>query len=275
MDDKLKKEQAEPTKTAEPKQETVTISKAELEQMQSQLASLSGLADLVTKQQETIKTLNEQVANASSRIDNTAAAMTGGYIRPAKVPGGKHEYLTIKGKVLYKQAGLNGVITESEKDFEITMPRPCGHLNGIESELRGRLIPRLFKSKGITDYAIVSVDYDESEIKTEKKEVSFIGKKPFEMSDEECQEFAIIYEAMSIPVVGSVDNMRKAVAQEWAYVLYDVKLNKPARINGRLIDKKQETLDLVQYRGVRQAYPELSAMTPSQFREVAESAESK
>lgn len=253
--------------------ETVTITKSEYDALTSKLDSLAGLADLVKNQNETIKTLKEEVANASSRIDNTAAAVSGKYITPAKVPGGKHEYLTIKGKVMYKQAATTGVITESEKAFEITMPKPCGHLNGIDSELAGRMIPRFLKSKGVTDYAIVSINYDEDKgITKEMKDVSFIGKKPFDFTEEECQDFAIIYEALSVPATGSLATMQNAVAQEWAYVMHDVKQNKQAVVNGRVINKKQQIVDLVQYVGVRQHYPDLTAMTPSKFREVAESA---
>ena len=251
--------------------ETVSISKDEFAKMQETLASLSGLSELVKTQANTIKSLEEKVATASARVDNTAAAISGAYIRPAKISGGKYPYLLFKARVLYRQAKVDGTIIEKEIDFDIDMPKPCGKLNSVMSELQNRIMPRLFKKQGIGNYQIADIQFDEEKVKTEMRDVSFIGKKAFEMSEEECEQFAIIYEGLPIPVNTSLATMRQKVAQEWAYVLYDTPYNQKLVINGRVQDKMQQKIDLVDYAGVRQNYPNLEAISPSQFREIAES----
>lgn len=255
--------------------ETVSISKEQFDEMQKAFASVSGLSDLVKKQSETIKTLEEKVATASARVDNTAAAISGKYVQPAKIAGGKHPYLMFKAHVLYRQAKVDGTIVEKETDLDIDMPKPCGKLNSVMSELRNRIVPRLMKQKAIMDYQIADIQYDEEKVKTEMREVSFVGKKVLELTEQECEDFAIIYEGLQIPVNASLAIIRQRVAQEWAYVLYDTGYNKQLVINGRVQNKMQQKVDLVDYVGVRQNYPNLESVSPSKFREIADEPEEK
>lgn len=153
------------------------------------------------------------------------------------------------------------------------MPKPCGHLNSIDSELRGRIIPKLMLDKGITHYLISGVMFDAESIKTTKKKVSFVGKKPLEFTAEECQEFAIIYEGLRIPVKAELATMRNAVANEWAYITSDVDPNRPLVVNGQVVNKLSNKVELVAYRGARQIMPALDAVSPSKFREIAASGE--
>lgn len=261
--------------TATTTPETVSVPKEQFDEMQKTLASLSGLHELVTTQQQTIKTLEEKVATASARVDNTAAAITGAYVKPAQIAGGKYPYLLFKAHVLYRQAKADGTILEKEIDLDVDMPRPCGKLNSVMSELRNRIVPRLMKQKGITDYQVADIQYDEEKVKTETREVSFVGKKVFELTEQECEDFAIIYEGMQIPVNASLAITRQRVAQEWAYVLYDTSYDSQLIINGRVQNKMQQTVDLVEYQGVRQDYPNLESVSPSRFREIADEPEDK
>lgn len=251
--------------------ETVSISKDDFTKMQETLKSLQGLSELVKSQSETIKTLEDKVATATSRVDNTAAAISGKYVQPAKISGGKYPFLCFKAHVLYRQAKVDGIIIEKELDLDIEMPKPCGRLNSVMSELQNRIVPRMFKEKGIGNYQIADIRFDDEKVKTEMRTVSFIGKKAFEMSEIECEQFAVIYEGLQIPVNASLATMRLRVSQEWAYVLYDTPYNDPLIVNGRVQDKMQQKIDLVDYLGVRQNYPDLESVSPSQFREIAES----
>ena len=252
--------------------EMVSISKDELTKLQESIASLQGLGEVVKSQSETIKTLKDKLETATARIDNTNAAISGKYVQPAKISGGKYPFLSFKANVLYRQANVDGTIGEKEITLDIEMPKPCGKLNSVGSELQNRIIPRLFKKKGIGNYQIADIQYDEEKIKVESKAVSFVGKKVFELTEDECEQFAIIYEGLQVPVNASLATMRQRVAQEWGYVLHDVAYNEQLIVNGRIVDKMQQKIDLVDYAGARQDYPNLEAMSPSKFREVAESA---
>lgn len=251
--------------------ETVSVSKDEFTKMQETIASLQGLGELVKSQAGTIKSLEDKLATATARIDNTTAALSGKYVQPAKISGGKYPFLSFKANVLYRQANVDGTIGEKEIILDIEMPKPCGKLNSVMSELQNRIIPRVFKKKGIGNYQIADIQYDEEKVETKAKAVSFVGKKVFELTEEECEQFAIIYEGLQIPINTSLATMRQRVAQEWAYVLYDVAYNDPLIVNGRMTDKMQQKIDLVDYIGVRQDYPQLDAVSPSKFREIAES----
>ena len=259
-------------KTTQNTLETVSISKEEFTQMKETIASLQGLGELVKTQAGTIKSLEEELATTKARIDNTTAAISGKYVRPAKIASGKHPYLVFKAKVMYKQANLDGTVAEKEVALDIDMPKPCGRLNSVMSELQNRVIPRLLQKKGITDYLIIDVRFDEKDVKKEMRSVPFVGKKVSDMTEDECQQFAIIYEGLQVPVTGSLLTLRQRVAQECAYVLHDTAYTNQLIIDGRVADKMSQTVDLVDYVGVRQDYPNLDAITPSKFRELAESA---
>lgn len=251
--------------------ETVSVPKETLQQMQDTLKAMSGMKDLIESQKNEIDRLKETITNQEARLNNTAAAISGTYIQPAKISSGKWAYLSFTVKVIYKTL-LNNMVSEKSVDLEITMPKPCGHLNSVMSEAQGRMIPRAMAEKGIRDYKIVSVDIVEDSMTSEVKPVSFVGKKPYELTDKECQEFAIIYEALPVPVKGSVAPMHTAVANEWAYILHDTERTKPLVVDGKVLNKREQTLDLVDYRGVRQFSPAMEAISPSKFRELAESA---
>ena len=260
----------ETKKTTAP--DTVTISKEDFESMRASLASLQGLGDLVKAQNEEIKTLKNQVETASAQARNATNAITNAYVQPVKIPSGDYPYLEFTAKVLYNQADSKGNQTEKEKEFDIVMPKPCGHLNSIMSELKGRIIPTIMRENGIINYILAGVSYVEEKIKTKKKKPSFAGKHIVNFTAQDCMEFAIIYEALSIPVNASIAVTRQAVSQEWAYVMYDCPHKRPLYVNGQLKDKMQQIVELVDYSGVRQEYPTLDKLSPSQFREMAEAA---
>lgn len=262
-------------KTTQNTPETVSVSKEEFAKMQETMASMSGLSNLVKEQSDIIKNLKEELATTKARIDNTAAAISGKYVRPAKIASGKYPYLAFKAKVLYKQANVDGTVSEKEIELDIDMPKPCGRLNSVMSEVQNRMIPRLLHKQGITDYLIIDVRFDEKKIKTEMRTVPFIGKTVSDMTEDECQQFAIIYEGLQIPVMGSLLTLRQRVAQEWAYILYDTAYTNQLIIDGRVADKMAQKVDLVDYVGVRQNYPNLDSVTPSKFRELAESVQNK
>ena len=99
--------------------------------------------------------------------------------------------------------------------------------------------------------------FDSESVKRETKKVSFAGKKPLEFSAEECQEFAIIYEGLRIPVKGDLMTLRNAVAAEWAYIVADIAPNMPWIVNGKAVNKIEQVVDLVAYNAVRQNMPRL------------------
>jgi hypothetical protein len=259
----------------------VVLTKEQFDSFMDKLSSVDGLAELVKtqsettqKQAETIKTLTDQVETATARADNAAAVITQGYMKPAKIAGGKWPYITRKAKVYYQQASVNGVISSHEVEFEITMPEACGKTNSRDSEMKNRIIPRLMQEKGITDYvirdvALIKLNEKEDE-SIELKPVSFIGKKPNMLSKEECEEFAIIYEGFQIPINTTLTSMRTKVAEVWAYVMHDCATNRPLIVDGKFINKDEYTIDLVEYKGIRQDMPKLEAHSPSQFREMAD-----
>lgn len=264
---------------------TVQISKADFDKMQSMLESMGGMKTLIEQQGEAlkafqakaeeqanqIKNLTAAVAEANSRAENAVSASKS-YVRPATIASGECEYLSFEASVLYKQGNASGVITEKEIKIDVEMPKPCGHLNSVSSELRGRIVPKKMAEKGITNYLITGVVFDSEKVKTESKKVSFAGKKPLEFSAEECQEFAIIYEGLRIPVNADLMTLRNAVAAEWGYIAADVAPNDPWIINGRPVNKLEQPVDLVAYHGVRQHMPRLDAVSPSKFREIADDA---
>lgn len=253
-------------------QDSVVLTKEQFETLQAAAQALPGLKNLVESQNQKLAEMEKTVAETASRAANAVSAIKGTYVRPATIASGEYEYLSFPVRVLYKQANANGVVTEKEQDFEIKMPKPCGHLNSITSELNGRVLPRIMSEKGITDYMIVSVVYDEETMKKTTKKPSFVGKKPNALSIAECEEFAIIYEGLRIPTNGSLATARSKVAEEWGYIIADIEPNKPwVGANGRVIDKATQKLELVSYDGVRQSYPQLDAVTPSRFREIADS----
>lgn len=275
----------QPTQSAP---DTVAISKADYEKLLAALDTMGGMKTIIEQQSEQlkqfqakadeqsnqIKSLTALVAEANSRAENAANA-TKGYVRPATIATGEHEYLSFQASILYKQGNASGVITEKEIKVDVEMPKPCGHLNSIDSELRGRIVPKIMAEKGITNYLITGVMFDDSEVKKESKKVSFVGKKPLDFTAEECQEFAIIYEGLRIPVVADLATLRNAVANEWAYITNDVEPNHNLIINGKVENKLAQTVELVAYRGVRQHMPNLEAVAPSKFREIAEEEEQK
>lgn len=255
--------------------ETITLTKADFESLKKTIADeaksvMEGLKDVVESQAKTIEQLKVELKTASERAENVASAVNGKYVRPATISSGMWTYFTFPVRILYKQAGTNGVVNDKEITVDITMPKPCGRLNSVKSELKNRVVPRIMKEKNITNYIVSDVLYDESKVKSEEKKVSFVGKKPVDLNLQECEDFAIIYEGLQIPVNADLAITIQKVASEWAYILHDIDYGKPYTENGRVVDKRQMTLELVAYKGVRQEYPDLEAMTPSAFRELAE-----
>lgn len=240
--------------------------------IEQQSEALKQFKEKSEQQENQIKSLTASVAEANSRAENAISASTG-YVRPATIASGEHEYLTFEASVLYKQGSTTGVITEKEIKIPVEMPKPCGHLNNIDSELRGRIVPKAMAEKGITNYLITGVMYDSTKLKKNLKKVSFVGKKPMEFTAEECQDFAIIYEGLRIPANADLAILRNAVAGEWGYICADVAPQNPWIINGRPVNKLEQVVELVAYRGVRQKQPQLETVSPAKFREIAEDVE--
>lgn len=262
----------EEKKSTQVSSDTVTMSKADFDSLQASIASLKGLGDLVKSQSEEIKTLKAQVETASAQARNATNAITNAYVQPVKIPSGQYPYLKFTAKVAYTQADKNGNPVEREKDFDIVMPKPCGRLNSVKSELYGRIIPRIMREEGIINYIVSGISYVEDKVKTEMVKPEFAGKHVVAFTAKDCEEFAIIYEALSVPVNASIAVTRQAVAQEWAYVMYDCPHKRQLVVNGQKRDKMQQVVELVDYAGARQEYPELERVSPSQFREMAEAA---
>lgn len=240
--------------------------------IEQQSEALKQFKEKAEQQENQIKSLTASVAEANSRAENAVNASLG-YVRPATIASGEHEYLSFEASVLYKQGSANGVITEKEIKIPVEMPKPCGHLNNIDSELRGRIVPKAMAKKGITNYLITGVMYDSESIEKTTKKVSFVGKKPMAFTAEECQDFAIIYEGLRIPANADLAILRNAVAAEWGYICADVAPQNPWIINGRPVNKLEQVVDLVAYNGVRQKQPQLETVSPAKFREIAEEAE--
>lgn len=260
------------------KESPIVLTKEQFETLQAAAEALPGLKGLVDAQNKQLQEqsaklteMEKTVAETASRAANAVSAIHGTYVRPATIATGEYPYLTFGVRVLYKQANATGVVAEKEQEFKITMPKPCGHLNSIESELNGRIIPRMMAEKGIVNYMLVSVTYDDENIEKKSQKPSFIGKKPNALSIAECEEFAIIYEGLRIPTNGSLATARSKVAEEWGYIIADVEPNKPWIVNGAAVNKANQKLDLVSYDGVRQKYPQLDSVSPARFREIADS----